>query len=118
MTLEYSLRCILYDSNTSLHRLIGHSSYFVITKYDEYPINLYNEVSSELHRMTLEGINCPVKKPTARVSSITYVRKKSGDIRIYLDHKDLNNAIFRPHYTSRNRTTPITYFVALRFFIN
>ena len=65
------------------------------------PINLHDEVSTELQRMTSIGIITPVKRPTPWVSSITYARKKSGDIRICLDPKDLNKAIRRPHYTTR-----------------
>ena len=42
-----------------------------------------------------------VYEPTPWVSSNTYARKKSGKIRIFLDSKDLNKAISRPHYQTR-----------------
>ena len=38
---------------------------------------------------------------TNRVSSLVYIRKYSGRLRICLDHKDLNRAIKRPHYHTR-----------------
>ena len=47
--------------------------------------------------MSLEFIR-PVKEPTDWVSSITYVKKADGSLRICLDPKDLNKALKRDWY--------------------
>ena len=50
---------------------------------------------SELDRMTEQGIIAPVTIPTPWVSSLVDVPKKDGKRRLYLDPKDLNQAIQR-----------------------
>ena len=48
--------------------------------------------------MESQGIIRKVSEPTKWVSSIVYIRKKNGKLRLCLDPKDLNRAIMRCHY--------------------
>ena len=48
--------------------------------------------------MTLLGVIERVEEPTDWVNSITCVKKKTGDLRVCLDPKDLNENIKREHY--------------------
>ena len=48
--------------------------------------------------MESQGIIRKVSEPTEWVSSIVYIRKKNGKLRLCLDPKDLNRAIMRWHY--------------------
>ena len=66
------------------------------------PINIRDEVEKELKPMISQDIIVRISEPTVWVSSLTYVRKKSGKIRICLAPKDLNKAIIRPHYAQKN----------------
>lgn len=59
------------------------------------PIQLHDKIKAELHRMTELGVIKPVTQPTDWVSSITYVHKSNGSLRICLDPKDLNNNLKR-----------------------
>ena len=86
-----------------LHIRLNKEIWPVIHATRRVSINLHNEVSAELQRITSKGIIRPIKKPTAWVSSITYARKKSNHIRICLDPKDLNKEIRRPNYTTQTR---------------
>ena len=43
--------------------------------------------------MVAEKIIAPVTEPTDLVSSLLAILKKDGSVRIFLDPKDLNNAI-------------------------
>ena len=45
-----------------------------------------------------QGVIRKVSEPTEWVSSIVYIRKKNGKLRLCLDPKDLNHAIMRYHY--------------------
>ena len=48
--------------------------------------------------MISQGIIQKVDEPTDWISSIVYVRKSNGKLRLCLDPKDLNKAIMRCHY--------------------
>ena len=54
------------------------------------PIQLHDKIKEELQRMTQLGVIRPISEPTDWVSSITYVHKANGSLRICLDPKDLN----------------------------
>lgn len=62
------------------------------------PIQLKDEIQSQLDSMIQQGVIRPVTEPTEWVSSLTYSRKADGSLRICLDPKDLNRAILRCHY--------------------
>ena len=63
-----------------------------------YPIHLKDEVKPELDQMEELEFITKVSAPTDWVSSIVYNHKSNNKVRIYLDPKDLNRAIKRPHY--------------------
>ena len=62
------------------------------------PIHLRDEIEEELKTMESQGIIRKVSEPPEWVSSIVYIRKKNGKLRLCLDPKDLNRAIMRCHY--------------------
>ena len=59
------------------------------------PIHLRDKIRAELDRMLDLDVIRPVVEPTDWVSSITYVQKVDGSLRICLDPKDLNDALKR-----------------------
>ena len=61
-------------------------------------IHIRDEVKAELNEMVSQGIIQKVDEPTDWVSSIVYVCKSNGKLRLCLDPKDLNKAIMRYHY--------------------
>ena len=64
------------------------------------PIQLRDKIKSELKRMVDLDVIRPVEQPTDWVSSITYVQKADGSLRICLDPKDINNVLKRgQHHT-------------------
>lgn len=64
------------------------------------PIQLRDLIKKELERMIKLGVIRPVNEPTDWVSSITYVMKPDGTLRICLDPKNLNKNLKRPqHHT-------------------
>lgn len=62
------------------------------------PIQLREAIKAELDRMQSLGVIRPVTEPTDWVSSITYVKKADGSLRICIDPKDLNKALKRSHH--------------------
>ena len=59
------------------------------------PIHLRDKIRAELDRMLDLDVIRPVVEPTDWVSSIAYVQKVDGSLRICLDPKDLNDALKR-----------------------
>ena len=57
-----------------------------------------DEIKVELDEMTANGVIREVDEPTDWVSSIVYVRKSNGRLRLCLDPKDLNKGIMRCHH--------------------
>ena len=62
------------------------------------PESLKQPLKEELERMTTLGVIKKVDGPTDWVSSLVYVTKPNGDLRICLDPKDLNANIKREHH--------------------
>ena len=62
------------------------------------PIALCPKVKEHLAKMEALGIITHVDQPTDWVSSITYVQKANGELRLCLDLHDLNRAICRGHH--------------------
>ena len=69
-------------------------------KHAQRPIAvaLRERVKETLNEMSNKDIIEPVTKPTEWISSMVVVTKKSGQLRLCLDPKDLNDAIQREHY--------------------
>lgn len=59
------------------------------------PIQLRDKIKAELDRMLSLDVIRTVEEPTDWVSSITYVRKRDGTLRICLDAKGINAALKR-----------------------
>ena len=117
-----SLRCIIEEDKGPINPIveltnsyqnqfdrIGHfkSDYHIVLKPDHHPmihaptkcpIHLIDEIEEELKTMESQCIIRKVSEPTEWVSSIVYIRKKNGKLRLCLDPKDLNRAIMRWHY--------------------
>ena len=64
------------------------------------PLALRDKLSQELTRMESEGILAKVTEPTQWVISLV-VAETNNKLRVYLDPRDLNKAIQRPHYPMR-----------------
>ena len=62
------------------------------------PVHLKNKVKEKLDDMCRQKIIEPVDKPTSWVSQMVVTTKKSGDLRICLNPKELNNVLKREHY--------------------
>ena len=62
------------------------------------PIQLKDEIETELKTMQDKGIIRSISEPTEWVNSLAYSRKSNGQLRICLDPKDLNNSIRRGHH--------------------
>ena len=99
----------LTNSYTNQFDRIGHfkSDHHIVLKPDHHPvihaprncpIHLRDDIEEELKTMESQGIIRKVSEPTEWVSSIVYIQKKNGKLRLCLDPKDLNRAIMRCDY--------------------
>ncbi|XP_072175145.1 uncharacterized protein [Diadema setosum] len=61
------------------------------------PINIKDNIQTEIDQMVELGVITQVQEPTDWVSSLVYVQKPNGKWRICLDPRDLNKAIKRSH---------------------
>ena len=57
-----------------------------------------DKLKAMLDDMTKHGLITPVTTPTQWVSNLVVVDKPSGDIRLCLDPKSINEAVLREHY--------------------
>ena len=63
------------------------------------PIALRSKLKDELDRLVNLGVIKAQEEPTPWLSQLVVATKKSGDIRICLDPKELNKALLREHFT-------------------
>ena len=75
-----------------------HDAHPVIHAPRKCPIALCPKVKEHLNKMECLGVITHVDEPTDWVSSITYVQKANGELRLCLDPCDLNEAICHNHY--------------------
>ena len=73
----------------------------VIKPARKIPIAMEDAVKKELERMERIGVITREHEPTEWVSQMVAAKKKSGEIRICIDPKDLNHALMRPHHPMR-----------------
>ena len=59
------------------------------------PIPLCDKVQNEIARMEASGVISKVDQPTEWCSGMVVVQKKSGDVRICVDLKHLNENVLR-----------------------
>ena len=64
----------------------------------QVPYKIADQTKAELDRMMKLGVIEPVHEPTPWVNQMTTVLKKSGQVRVCLDPRELNKAIRRHHY--------------------
>ena len=65
------------------------------------PQAMEKKVTDELENMVEKGVIVKETEPTEWVSQMVATNKKSGEVRICLDPRDLNKALRRPHYPMR-----------------
>ena len=65
------------------------------------PYALKDRVKAELDKMEEMKVIEKVDEPTDWVNSLVIAEKPNGKLRLCLDPKDLNEAIKRPHYTTK-----------------
>ena len=88
----------LGDFAGEYHIVLKPDNHPIIHAPRKCPIHMRDEIKSELDDMTENGIIRKVAEPTDWVSSIVYVRKSNGKLRLCLDPKDLNKDIMRCHH--------------------
>ena len=96
------LKSLYLDCFTGLGKFKGEHSLIlnedacpVIHPPRRAPIQLQQQIRLELDRMLDLDVIRPVSEPTDWVSSLTYVQKPNGSLRICLDPKDINKALKR-----------------------
>jgi len=62
------------------------------------PVALKPKLKEELDRLVNLGVLSPVSQPTDWVSNMVITQKKSGELRICIDPKPLNEALKREHF--------------------
>ncbi|MES9883587.1 MAG: RNase H-like domain-containing protein [Sedimenticola sp.] len=74
----------------------------VINPPRRVPLAMKNRLKTELQVMEKNEVIARVTRPTDWVNSLVLIEKpKSGNLRICLDPKMLNEALLRPHYPTR-----------------
>ncbi len=80
------------------------------------PIAQKDKIKAELDSMVKQSVIRPIDEPTEWVSSLTYVTKKDGTIRVCLDPKHLNQALIRPQHRTRTIEELNHHFAGARYF--
>ena len=80
------------------HIVLRSNNHPIVHAPRKCPIHMRDEVKAELDETVSQGIIKKADEPTDWVSSIVYMRKSNGKLRICLDPKDLNKAIMCCHY--------------------
>ena len=63
------------------------------------PLPIQPKLKAKLQELVDQGILATVTEPTDWISSLVVTTKKSGDLRICIDPKDLNKGLKRAKYT-------------------
>ena len=64
----------------------------------KYPIQLLEEIRTELEKMEDLGVITSITEPTDWVNALAFSRKASGGLRVCLDPRSLNQCIKRTHH--------------------
>ena len=79
--------------------LQGHPGFKpVIRPARKVPVSIREKFKEELQRLESLKVIAPVDEPTEWVSQIVVAVKKSGELRVCIDPKPLNDALKREHY--------------------
>ncbi|KAK7088654.1 hypothetical protein V1264_022553 [Littorina saxatilis] len=81
-----------------LHITLKEGAQAVVQPPRKYPIQLLDEIKSELKKMENIGVITPVTEPTDWVNALAFSRKASGGLRVCLDPRALNQCIKRTHH--------------------
>ena len=80
------------------------------------PIALKQQIKQELDKMVAQKIIRKIEEPTDWISSLTYVTKQDGSLRICLDPRHLNRALLRPHHQIPTVEDLNHHFAGMKFF--
>ena len=81
-----------------IHLRVDESVAPVVMPVRRIPTSVRSQLRDELDRLTSLGVITPVDQPTPWVNQIVVTKKKSGDLRICLDPKELNKALLRERF--------------------
>ena len=82
----------------TVHLQVDEAAQPVITPPRRVPTALKNKFKDELDRLEKLGVLATVDEPTNWVSSVVVTTKKSGQLRVCIDPKHLNQALKRETY--------------------
>ena len=95
---------------------LRHDAHPVIHAPRKCPIALHLKVKEHLDKMECLGVITHVDEPTDWVSSITYIQKANGELRLCLDPHNLNEAIRHNHHKMPTVEEVTHEFAHSRFF--
>ena len=81
-----------------MHLQVHPGSKPVILPARKVPVSIRENFKEELQRLESLKVIAPVDEPTEWVSQIVVAVKKSGELRVCIDPKPLNDALRREHY--------------------
>ncbi|XP_014675600.1 PREDICTED: uncharacterized protein K02A2.6-like [Priapulus caudatus] len=88
----------------------------VVEPCRKVPFGLHDKLKEELDRMESLDVITKIDEPTEWVSSLVIVHKKTGQIRVCLDPKNLNKAIRREHFKLPTREEIMSKFAGAKVF--
>ena len=86
------------------HIELKEEAYPVVHAPRQVPISLRNRVHKELNKLEKLNIVSKVDEPTDWVNSLVIVEKKTGQLRLCIDPRDLNKNIKREHFHLPTKT--------------
>ena len=86
------------DFEGELHFKLKEGAQGVVQPPRKYPIQLLDEITTELKKMENLGVITPVSEPTDWVNALAFSRKASGGMRVCLDPRSLNQCLKRTHH--------------------
>ena len=85
------------DFEGELHITLREDAQPVVQPPRKYPIQLLEEIRTELEKMEDLGVITSITEPTDWVNALAFSRKASGGLRVCLDPRSLNQCIKRTH---------------------
>ena len=86
------------DFEGELHITLQEDAQPVVQPPWKYPIQLLEEIRTELEKMEDLGVTTSITEPTDWVNALAFSRKASGGLRVCLDLRSLNQCIKRTHH--------------------
>ena len=80
------------------HLRIDEAVVPVVMPSRRVPVSVQSSLKTELDRLTDMQVITPVDEPTPWVNQMVATRKKTGEMRICIDPKELNKALLRERY--------------------